>query len=150
MKEITTTTIIIVIIIECANEAMHNTVFSHRLMTDCTASPQRVAAEPVCFLELGNSADLAKLANFAELAEVMEKRPNSQKKVQTHRRDQTPIKREAKCLEKRVPASQPTLSHKLSMTPMVWNISVGQLGLAAWLCSLPALVHLLVSGVRGN
>jgi len=30
------------------------------------------------------------------------------------------------------------------MASMVWNISVGQLGLAAWLCSLPALVHLLI------
>jgi len=31
------------------------------------------------------------------------------------------------------------------MMSMVWNISVGRLGLAAWLCSLPALVHLLNS-----
>jgi len=29
--------------------------------------------------------------------------------------------------------------------PMVWNISVGQLGLAAWLCSLPAPAHQLIS-----
>jgi len=28
---------------------------------------------------------------------------------------------------------------------MVWNVSIGQLGLAAWLCSLPAGVHLLIS-----
>jgi len=28
---------------------------------------------------------------------------------------------------------------------MVWNISTGQLGLSAWLCSLPAPAHLLVS-----
>jgi len=25
---------------------------------------------------------------------------------------------------------------------MVWNISIGQTGLAAWPCALPALVHL--------
>jgi len=31
------------------------------------------------------------------------------------------------------------------MTSMVWNISIGQLGLAVWLWSLPALVNLLVS-----
>ena len=35
--------------------------------------------------------------------------------------------------------------HKLSMTFMVWHISTGQLGLAAWLCSLPAPAHLLIS-----
>jgi len=40
---------------------------------------------------------------------------------------------------------QPTPAYKLSTTPVVWNISTGQLGLAAWLCSLAALVHLLVS-----
>jgi len=28
---------------------------------------------------------------------------------------------------------------------MVWNIAVGQLGLAAWLCSLPAFVYRLIS-----
>jgi len=33
----------------------------------------------------------------------------------------------------------------LSMTSMVWNISIGQLELAAWLCSLPAPAHLLIS-----
>jgi len=47
--------------------------------------------------------------------------------------------------EKRIPAPQPTTIYKLSMTSMVWNISTGQLGLDAWLCSLPALVHLLIS-----
>jgi len=31
------------------------------------------------------------------------------------------------------------------MMPVVWNIVVGQLGLAAWLCSLPGPAHLLVS-----
>jgi len=43
-----------------------------------------------------------------------------------------------------IPAPQPTAIHMLSMTSMVWNISVGQIGLAAWPCSLPALVHLLI------
>jgi len=28
------------------------------------------------------------------------------------------------------------------MTSMIWNISVGQHGLAAWLCSLPDTGHL--------
>ena len=45
----------------------------------------------------------------------------------------------------RVPAPGPTPIYKLSRTPVVRNISIGQLGLAAWLCSIPALVHLFVS-----
>jgi len=39
----------------------------------------------------------------------------------------------------------PTLISVLSMTSVVWNISVSQLGRAAWLCSLPAPAHLLIS-----
>jgi len=34
------------------------------------------------------------------------------------------------------------------MTSMLWNISTGQLGLAAWLCSRPAPAHLLISQTR--
>jgi len=32
-----------------------------------------------------------------------------------------------------------------SMTFMVWNIPVGQLGLSVWQCSLPAPAHLLIN-----
>jgi len=35
--------------------------------------------------------------------------------------------------------------YKLNMASVVWNISFGRLGLTAWLCSLPAVVHLLIS-----
>jgi len=45
----------------------------------------------------------------------------------------------SRLLEKREFLSPwPTPTYKLSTPPMVWNISTGQLGLAAWLCSLPA------------
>ena len=44
----------------------------------------------------------------------------------------------------------PTPTHKLSTTSVMWNISIGQLGLAAWLCSLPAPAHLLVSSILEN
>ena len=44
-----------------------------------------------------------------------------------------------------IPAPWPTPIYKLSMMSMVGNISIGQLGLAAWLCSLPAPAHLLLS-----
>ena len=47
--------------------------------------------------------------------------------------------------KKRFLPTWPMPIYKLNMMSMVWNISIGQLGLAAWLCSLPALVHLLVS-----
>jgi len=48
-------------------------------------------------------------------------------------------------MEKRLPVPWPIPIHKLSMTSVVWNISIGQLELAAWLCTLPALGHLLFS-----
>jgi len=44
-----------------------------------------------------------------------------------------------------IPAPWPTRIYKLSMMSMVWNISIDYFGLAAWLCSLPALIHLLIS-----
>jgi len=47
--------------------------------------------------------------------------------------------------KKRIPAYQPTPIHKMRMMSVVWNISTGQLGLAAWLCSLPDPAHLLIS-----
>jgi len=72
--------------------------------------------------------DFAKLMNFAELAEIMEKK--------------------FELMEKRVPAPQPTPIYKLSMASMIWNISIVQLGLAVWLCSLPSLVQLLISQIR--
>jgi len=40
---------------------------------------------------------------------------------------------------------QPTPIYIQSMMSMVWNTSVSSLGLAAWLCCLPAPAHLLVS-----
>jgi len=40
---------------------------------------------------------------------------------------------------------RPTPIYNLSMVSMIWNIPVGQLGLLAWLCSLPAPAHLLIS-----
>ena len=40
--------------------------------------------------------------------------------------------------EKRIPIRQPTSLYKLSTPPMVWSISISQLRLAVWLCSLPA------------
>jgi len=47
--------------------------------------------------------------------------------------------------KKEIPALWPTSTYKLSMTSTVWNISAGQLGLAAWLPSLPAPPHPLIS-----
>jgi len=44
----------------------------------------------------------------------------------------------------KVSVPQPSPMYILSMTSTIWNISVGQLGLVAWLVSLLALVHLLI------
>jgi len=46
---------------------------------------------------------------------------------------------------KRIPSAGATLLYKFSMMSMVWNISFVQLGLSAWLCSLPAPAYLLIS-----
>ena len=47
--------------------------------------------------------------------------------------------------KKSIPVTQLTPIHKLSRTSVVCNISIGQLGLTAWLPSLPAPAHLLIS-----
>jgi len=92
--------------------------------------------EPTNFPELMDFTDFAKLMNFTEVAELREK-------DQTHGKVQSPGR--SNSWKKRVPAPQPTPIHQLSKTSLVWNISIGQLGLVDWLCSLPALVHLLIS-----
>jgi len=40
---------------------------------------------------------------------------------------------------------QPTPIYKQIMMSMIWNASISQLVLAAWFCSLTALVHMLIS-----
>jgi len=52
------------------------------------------------------------------------------------------------CRTRGVPAAWPTPLYKLSMVSMVWNISTGRAWLSAWLCSLPAPAHLLISQTR--
>ena len=64
-------------------------------------------------------------------------------KVQTHRKARTQEK--GSNSGKRVFSPWPTFIYKMSMMSMVWNISIGQLGLAVRLCSLPTLAHLLIS-----
>jgi len=102
-------------------------------MTNCVASPQAATAELTNFLELTNFMDFAELMNFAEFAKLVEK-------CQTHREVQTPRKK----IKGLKPWERDELPEQ-SMLSMVWNISVGWLRLAAWLCSLPASAHLLVS-----
>jgi len=63
------------------------------------------------------------------------------KTSQTHGKVQTPGKRG----KNGIPPTRPIAIHKVSMMSMVWNISIGRLGLAAWLCSLPAPACLLIS-----
>jgi len=58
-----------------------------------------------------------------------------QERIQTHRNNKA----------QKIPAPRPTPIHKLSMMSMVRNISIGQLGLAVWLCSLPDSTYLLIS-----
>jgi len=90
--------------------------------------------EPMDFPEL---VDFAELVNFSELTKLMAK-DQTPGKVWTHRK-------RPNLWEKGIPATWPIPIDRLSMTSMVWNISVGQPGLAVWLCSLLALVYLLIS-----
>jgi len=63
-------------------------------------------------------------------------------KVQTPGQERVQTRENEK---RKIPALRPTFINKLSMTSMVWNISIGQPGLDVWLCSLPAPAHLLIS-----
>jgi len=97
-------------------------------MTDCTASPQ---AALVDFVELANFAELA---DFTELAE---KGSNSWKRFKPTEK--------VKLTEKGFLLPRPTPIYKQSMLCIEQNISIGHLGLAAWLCYLPALVHQFIN-----
>jgi len=79
------------------------------------------------------------LADFTNFLELLKKRPNSQKKFELQAKKQMKRKKEYSC------PPWPTAICKLNMTSRVCNISTGQLGLSAWLCSLPAPAHLLMS-----
>jgi len=52
-----------------------------------------------------------------------------------------------KRIKKRISDHRPTPIYKLTMTSMVWNISIGQHGLDVRLCSVPAPAHLLTSWI---
>ena len=77
---------------------------------------------------------------FCRTFQTHRKRLNSQKRSNSQKKDSWTHRKE-------VPAPQPTPIHKMSMMPMVWNISIAQLGLTAWLWSLPALARLLISWI---
>ena len=82
-----------------------------------TASTRAVIAEP----------------RNSQISWYTQKRPNSQRSLNSQKR------------EEQIPIPWPTPIHKLSMTPIVWTVSIGQLGLAARLCCLPAPAHPLIS-----
>jgi len=67
------------------------------------------------------------------------------KKTKLTEKFELPETRVFELTEQRIPAPWSNPIYILSMTSMVWNISIGRLGLAACLCPLPAPVHLLLS-----
>jgi len=93
--------------------------------------------EPVGFPEFRDFAGFAKLTNFTSLSQLAEKKLNSWKSLKLW-------KKRGFMEKSRFLPPRPTPTYKLSVTSMLWNIYVGQLGLAAWLCSLPAPAHLLI------
>ena len=100
--------------------------FSHHPITDLQSVPEKQSQNP----ELEDFASFAKLPQKTTLLEKFE--------LPDKRAFELTEMREAR----KVPASPwPTQS----MTSMIWDIPLGQPGLAAWLRSLPAPAHLLVS-----
>jgi len=99
-------------------------------MTNCTAgqrlwSPQiSQSLQTAQSLWISDFEDFTKLVKFTELSERIERRLNSQKSSNSQREMNS---------WKRVTAPQLTPIYKWSMKSMVWNISIGQLGLAACL-----------------
>jgi len=79
----------------------------------CAVSVQAVIVEP-------------QNHKFCEIPKKVQ--TSGHERIRTHRKEKS---REASC-------PRPTPIHKLSLMPMVWNIAIGQPGLAAWLYSLPA------------
>jgi len=116
----------------------YTTQFSHHSMTDSQPVPKQQSQK----LEITDSV------NFAELPP--QKRPNSLKSLNSLNKRAFKFKKKKKT--KMIPVPQPTSVYKLSMPFMVWNISIGQLGTAVWLCSLPLLhtCSLAEYGTRGH
>jgi len=69
----------------------------------------------------------AKLVNFANFAKLPKKTELLEKFKLLDKKglELTEVRK-----ERMIPVPQPTLIHKLSMMSMVWNVSIGQLGLA--------------------
>ena len=112
----------------------HNKRFTVQLIycmtTNCIASPWAATTKSASLTDLRNFW-FRQTCEFHSTCQTYKK-----KKIKlTHRKFQTPRK------EMILP---PGL---LSMRSTVWNISTGQLKLAAWLCSLSSPEHLLISWV---
>jgi len=105
---------------------LYITQFSHCPITDSQAVPQQPSRD-------SELADFVNFVNFPKKTKLLEKF-----ELPEERRFELTAK-------KNIPAPQPTPIPKLSMPSMVRNISMGQLGPPAWLCSLPAPEHLLIT-----
>jgi len=109
---------------EYAKQAIHSIIFYHRQMTNCLARPWAVFVKP-------------RTRRFHRTPEKLQ----NPGKIWTLEQESIQI------YGKEIPALWPTPAYKLSRTSIVWKISIGQLGLAVRLCSLPAPSHLLISWI---
>jgi len=98
--------------------------FYHHLMTDLQAVPEQWSWTPQIF---ANFTKFLKKAELPEEFELLDKRGFELLENE----------------KPRAPCPRPTPIRKPSMMSTVWSISTGQLGLSAWLCSLPMPAHLL-------
>ena len=111
------------------NNAIHNTVF---LTTNNQLHSQSPSSD--CGTrEFPRTQEFCQMCKFHRIRQTRGKRMNS-RKVWTPRKE-------------RFPAPSPAPIYKLSMTSGLCSISIGQLALAVWLCSLPAPAQLLIGWI---
>jgi len=122
--------IIIIIIIKNMQNKLHTIHFfslsNHRLHSQSPSSDHGTHGLP-------EVPEFHWTHEFWQTPWPLGKRLNSQKILNS-------LKKRVKISWKRVP-----FPDQLSLTSVVWKISTGQPGLSAWLCSLSAPPHLLVS-----
>jgi len=111
--------LLIMIIMNMQNK-LYTIQFSYHPMTGSHLVPKQR-------LQILERADFAIFMKFPKKTKLLEK--FREEGMRTHRK------------EKKIAAPQPTTVYKLSMKSMVWNISIGQLGLAVPGSSPSQLLH---------
>jgi len=119
---------------------MQNKLYTMQFFSPPETDSQPVPEQPSQNPELVDFANFTKFMDFIYLTKLTEKTPKLLEKLKRSDKRGSELTKKRRLL-----APQPTSIYKVSITSMVRSISINQPGLAAWLCSLPAPAHLLVS-----